>query len=265
MARWIAVGCYVALALLALADAATALLVELAPATAAALAARFGLAIDSARASPALVAPIALALSGIAVVAGLGAYHALEPARRWRRTALIGFGLYGAWLAVIPVQAASERGGDIDLYGLVLVLLAFVGSVAVGRQFESTDARPPTAFTAEQPGRPVVELPSGLRYQEIEVGLGPLASAGRTAVVHYTGWLESGRQFDSSIQRGQPFSFPVGAGSVIKGWDIAVQTMRQGGQRRLIVPPSLAYGKKGAGIIPADATLVFDIELVDVR
>jgi peptidylprolyl isomerase len=112
---------------------------------------------------------------------------------------------------------------------------------------------------------------SGLRYTDTKLGNGATAQPGQTAVVHYTGWLyiagEKGRQFDSSRTRGQPFSFPLGGGRVIKGWDEGVVGMKVGGQRTLIIPPQLAYGSQGAGggVIPPNATLIFDVELIDVK
>ena len=112
--------------------------------------------------------------------------------------------------------------------------------------------------------KPIDEQPSGLKWQDIEVGTGPLA-VDKTAVVHYTGWLEDGTKFDSSLDRGRPFSFPVGAGRVIKGWDEGVATMKVGGKRRLIVPSGLGYGDRGTGPIPGGATLIFDVELLEVR
>jgi FKBP-type peptidyl-prolyl cis-trans isomerase FkpA len=111
---------------------------------------------------------------------------------------------------------------------------------------------------------PIEEQASGLKWQEITAGSGPLA-VDKTAVVHYTGWLENGKKFDSSVDRGQPFSFPVGAGRVIKGWDEGVATMKVGGKRRLIIPSSLGYGPSGTGPIPGGATLIFDVELLEVR
>ena len=104
------------------------------------------------------------------------------------------------------------------------------------------------------------------------VGKGKEAVAGKTVDVHYTGWLyeaaapnQRGKQFDSSVGRG-PFSFPLGAGRVIKGWDEGVAGMKVGGKRTLVIPPELGYGKRGAGgVIPPDATLVFDVELLDVK
>ena len=107
---------------------------------------------------------------------------------------------------------------------------------------------------------------SGLRYVDQVVGTGEVAIAGKTANVHYTGWLENGKKFDSSVDRGQPFSFPLGAGRVIKGWDEGVQGMKVGGKRKLTIPSDLGYGSRGAGgVIPPNATLIFDVELLGVR
>lgn len=112
------------------------------------------------------------------------------------------------------------------------------------------------------------QTPSGLRYQILEEGTGQTATAGSEVAVHYTGWLPSGESFDSSVERGQPFVFGLGLGQgqVIQGWDEGVQGMKIGERRRLVIPPALAYGSRGAGgVIPADATLVFDVELLEVR
>ena len=106
---------------------------------------------------------------------------------------------------------------------------------------------------------------SGLQYEELTPGTGTEATAGRTVSVHYTGWLTDGTKFDSSKDRNQPFNFPLGGGRVIKGWDEGVQGMRVGGTRRLTIPASLGYGARGAGgVIPPNATLVFDVELLGV-
>lgn len=107
---------------------------------------------------------------------------------------------------------------------------------------------------------------SGLKYVDEVVGTGDLAVAGKTTTVHYTGWLENGKKFDSSVDRGQPFSFPLGAGRVIKGWDEGVQGMKVGGKRKLTIPSELGYGSRGAGgVIPPNATLIFDVELLGVK
>jgi peptidylprolyl isomerase len=111
-----------------------------------------------------------------------------------------------------------------------------------------------------------VVLPDGLKYVDLKIGSGPQPSAGQTVRVHYVGRLLDGTKFDSSRDRGQPFEFALGQGSVIAGWDEGVKTMRVGGRRKLIVPPQLGYGAQGAGDkIPPDATLIFDIELLGIE
>jgi len=111
---------------------------------------------------------------------------------------------------------------------------------------------------------------SGLQFEEITVGEGELAAAGQHVSVHYTGWLQNedgsaGKKFDSSKDRNEPFEFPLGAGNVIKGWDEGVQGMKVGGARKLIIPASLGYGARGAGgVIPPNATLIFEVELLGV-
>jgi FKBP-type peptidyl-prolyl cis-trans isomerase FkpA len=107
--------------------------------------------------------------------------------------------------------------------------------------------------------------PSGLIIDELVVGAGAEAAAGQQVTVHYTGWLTNGTKFDSSKDRGDPFIFPLGAGRVIKGWDEGVQGMKIGGKRKLTIPPALGYGTRGAGgVIPPNATLVFEVELLGV-
>jgi peptidylprolyl isomerase len=115
-----------------------------------------------------------------------------------------------------------------------------------------------------------VTTPSGLKIQDIKVGEGASPATGQTCVMHYTGWLyengQRGRKFDSSVDRGDPFEFPIGTGRVIKGWDEGVASMKVGGKRTLIIPPELGYGARGAGgVIPPNATLIFDVELLGVR
>jgi FKBP-type peptidyl-prolyl cis-trans isomerase FkpA len=106
--------------------------------------------------------------------------------------------------------------------------------------------------------------PTGLRYKDLKVGEGKKAETGDTVEVYYTGWLTSGKEFDSS--KGKPFTFTLGEGRVIKGWDEGVAGMKIGGKRKLVIPPELAYGQRGAGRdIPPNATLVFEVELLKVR
>jgi FKBP-type peptidyl-prolyl cis-trans isomerase FkpA len=112
--------------------------------------------------------------------------------------------------------------------------------------------------------------PSGLQYEDVVAGDGASAAAGQDVRVHYTGWLYqdgvAGRKFDSSKDRGQPFEFSLGAGMVIRGWDEGVAGMQVGGTRRLVIPPELGYGARGAGgVIPPNATLLFEVELLGVE
>ena len=111
---------------------------------------------------------------------------------------------------------------------------------------------------------------SGLEYEDTQVGTGESPRRGQTCVMHYTGWLwvngAKGAKFDSSVDRGKPFDFPIGTGSVIKGWDEGVATMKVGGKRTLRIPPELGYGSRGAGgVIPPNATLLFEVELLGLR
>ena len=117
---------------------------------------------------------------------------------------------------------------------------------------------------------PMTKTPSGLQYEDTQAGTGGSPARGQTCVMHYTGWLwvngAKGAKFDSSVDRGKPFEFPLGQGRVIKGWDEGVATMRIGGKRTLLIPPELGYGARGAGgVIPPNATLVFEVELLGVK
>ncbi len=143
------------------------------------------------------------------------------------------------------------------LIGAVLVLVTVAAVAAACSQSPSPGAGA---------GGNEVTTPSGLKYTDVKEGTGAQPRAGQTAVVHYTGWLLDGTKFDSSKDRGQPFSFPLGQGRVIKGWDEGVATMKVGGKRKLIVPPALGYGPAGSPpAIPGNATLVFEVELLNVK
>ena len=116
----------------------------------------------------------------------------------------------------------------------------------------------------------VIEMPNGLKYTDTKTGDGAAATPGNKVSVHYTGWLYNngakGAKFDSSVDRGQPFQFTLGAHQVIAGWDEGVAGMKVGGKRTLIIPPELGYGARGAGgVIPPNATLMFDVELLGVQ
>ena len=111
----------------------------------------------------------------------------------------------------------------------------------------------------------LITTTSGLQYEEVRVGTGATARSGQDVVVHYTGWLTDGTKFDSSVDRDEPFSFVLGAGEVIQGWDHGVGAMRVGEKARLTIPPELAYGEQGyPGAIPPNATLIFEVELLSI-
>lgn len=148
----------------------------------------------------------------------------------------------------------------------VLALLLASGCAASSGQGGAESPTPASGEAAPPaPASRTVTTPSGLTYEDLVVGDGRMAEAGMQAVVHYTGTFPDGRKFDSSHDRGQPYPFRLGAGVVIRGWDEGVAGMRVGGKRRLVIPPALAYGPDGRGSIPPNATLHFDVELVDLR
>ena len=123
------------------------------------------------------------------------------------------------------------------------------------------------ALTACSQSDATVTTPSGLQYEVLTSGDGTAASAGDTAEVHYTGWLVDDTKFDSSVDRGEPFEFAIGQGNVIEGWDEAVALMKIGDKWKLTIPPDLAYGDRsiGGGLIPAGSTLIFEVELLDLK
>ena len=128
---------------------------------------------------------------------------------------------------------------------------------------------PATASIAQTAGQ-TMTTPTGLQITDTKVGTGAAPKTGQICVMHYTGWLyqngAKGQKFDSSLDRGQPFEFPIGTHRVIAGWDEGVATMKVGGKRTLVIPPALGYGARGAGgVIPPNATLIFEVELLDVK
>ena len=146
--------------------------------------------------------------------------------------------------------------------------LALIGCAAVLMGCGEGSRTPAATGIESEPAQSITEL----RKTDLRVGTGPSISQGQRAVVHYTGWLfeptapdQRGKQFDSSRDRGQPFRFEIGEGRVIKGWEQGVVGMQVGGERRLIIPPTLGYGARGGGPIPPNATLMFDIELLAIE
>jgi FKBP-type peptidyl-prolyl cis-trans isomerase len=141
----------------------------------------------------------------------------------------------------------------------IMAVLALTLVAAPGCTKKSSDQS--NANTAE-----AKQAPADLKIEDIKVGDGAEAVAGKRVTVHYTGTLVDGKKFDSSRDRGQPFTFTLGAGQVIKGWDQGVAGMKVGGERKLTIPPQLGYGERGAGnVIPPNATLIFDVELLKVE
>lgn len=121
-------------------------------------------------------------------------------------------------------------------------------------------------MTKAPAGADTVTTPSGLKYIELKVGEGATPEQGQTLSVHYTGWLTNGRLVDSSKGSGQPFTFVLGQGRVIKGWEEGLATMKVGGSRKLIIPPALAWGERGSGDkVPPGATVIFDVDLLEIK
>ena len=149
---------------------------------------------------------------------------------------------------------------------LVITLLALASlAIAQTAPAKKAPALPATSRPTKVTGEPT-KTASGLEYWDIKVGTGAVAESGQHVRVDYTGWLTNGKKFDSSVGTGRPFGFKLGAGQVIKGWDEGVAGMKVGGKRQLRIPPDLAYGAKGyPGVIPANATLIFDVQLIDVK
>ncbi len=140
--------------------------------------------------------------------------------------------------------------------------LSFASLLALAVCF-AAGCNKPTSTPVTEPATPV-ELEGGLKYLVLANGNGAVAKAGDKIAVHYTGTLEDGKKFDSSVDRGDPFVFRLGQGQVIKGWDLGIAGMKEGERRKLTIPPALGYGSSGTGPIPPNATLLFEVELVKV-
>ena len=142
------------------------------------------------------------------------------------------------------------------------VILLVLTTLAVSQQAAKPSNSAPSKVTGDG-----TKTTDGLQYWDIKVGTGATAAAGQSAKVHYTGWLTNGKKFDSSLDRGEPFTVePLGSAPVIKGWNEGIIGMKVGGKRQLRIPPELAYGANGyPGVIPANATLIFDVQLLSVK
>ena len=162
-----------------------------------------------------------------------------------------------ARLIIPPELAYGERGaGGVIPPNATLIFEVELVGIQPG----------PPETPAEIAESDYVTTESGLKYYDLEEGSGQSPKTGRPVVVHYTGWLEDGTMFDSSLNRGQPFSFVIGVEQVIPGWDEGVASMKTGGKRQLVIPAELGYGERGAGgVIPPNATLIFEVELLEVQ
>jgi peptidylprolyl isomerase len=161
----------------------------------------------------------------------------------------------GKRLLVIPPELAlgSQDNGTIPANSTLVM------------EIELTDVKEPQVATQVDEGD-FITTESGLKYYDFVTGTGNVPVTGQTVAVHYTGWLIDGTQFDSSLDRGEPFSFVLGEGNVIPGWDEGVATMKVGGKRQLVIPPELGYGDQGGGnVIPPGATLIFEVELLEIQ
>jgi len=155
------------------------------------------------------------------------------------------------------------KKGIAGIFAVVLTALAVLAQTPTHKpiQVVRPNTNAPTKVTGDG-----VKTESGLQYWDIKLGLGPLAKAGDHVKVHYTGWLTTGKKFDSSVDANQPFEFTLGQGDVIKGWDEGVAGMKVGGKRQLRIPPELAYGETGfKNVIQPNATLIFDIQLLSIK
>jgi peptidylprolyl isomerase len=151
-----------------------------------------------------------------------------------------------------------------------LLPTAFAAALFAAPAFADDPKPTPAPEAAKKSESKMIRTPSGLQYEDTKVGTGASPQKGQTCVMHYTGWLwengAKGKKFDSSLDGGTPFSFPIGQGRVIKGWDEGVATMKVGGQRTLLIPPDLGYGSRGAGgAIAPNATLIFEVELIEIK
>jgi FKBP-type peptidyl-prolyl cis-trans isomerase len=166
-------------------------------------------------------------------------------------------------------QRIARRNRQRIMIGIIVALVVVVIGFFVYRDYSTKNQSYPIGTLDTTPPAPsanAVTTASGLVYEDLQVGDGATAQTGNTVSVNYTGWLEDGTKFDSSLDAGQPLEFTLGAGQVIPGWDEGVQGMKVNGTRLLVIPPELAYGSTGAGSsIPPDATLIFEVQLVGIK
>lgn len=185
------------------------------------------------------------------------------------REILISVGVMAVCAVVILVSQFTSKPDDAIADNAVTSAPTAIVAEAPAADTSATDEVTSDSETAEDATvteENIITTESGLQYVDIVEGDGATPQPGQTVMVHYTGTLENGLKFDSSVDRGQPFSFKIGVGQVIQGWDEGVGTMQVGGKRKLIIPSELGYGARGAGgVIPPNATLLFDVELLRIQ
>lgn len=179
---------------------------------------------------------------------------------------LISFGVVVACCVLLLVAQVGGKSNEAIAAPLTqnstVVTTAAAPNLVAQAPAPPSEGKPMTQSASED--KPVITTDSGLKYVDVVEGTGASPQAGERVTVHYTGTLEDGTKFDSSRDRGQPFSFKIGVGQVIKGWDEGVGSMKVGGRRQLVIPPDLGYGARGIGPIPPNSTLLFDVELLKV-
>lgn len=175
--------------------------------------------------------------------------------------------MLGAAIILIIILATSQnRSGNKQPADIMNDLLTSPSpTVNLNQQSQQSSSTTSTTVVNNQTSLPMQTLEGGLKIQDITIGEGEEVKSGDTISIHYKGALENGTKFDSSYDRGEPFETQIGVGQVIKGWDLGVVGMKVGGKRKMIIPPSLGYGSQSVGGIPADSTLIFDVELVSIK
>jgi peptidylprolyl isomerase len=183
------------------------------------------------------------------------------------RAILISVGIIGVFLALFITSQRVGSSGKTNVSESATPAAEVINTsptptVSASPSPETEASATPTPSTTEQ--ETVITTPSGLQYVDLQEGTGAIPQAGQVVTVHYTGTLENGTKFDSSYDRNRPFQFKLGAGQVIKGWDEGLATMKVGSKRKLIIPPDLGYGSRPVGPIPANSTLIFEVELLSI-